>query len=337
MGNDQSKREDKEDAPRGVSQYEVGNERAGLPALTPLPVKDIVSRALPVDPRWYETPDTPTSDVSFTDSDFEREDDNARGKFVQSHPPAQLLPSDDDLPDEPDTSQTVEQLLERFARGPESLQLLVGFLEYPCIQKVTFLAKCLGFESCRFDVPFVHLNRSMTEMTAESRGRHARQSWASHIDEIDEMDIGQLDEAMEKSLATHLKHVLQSKRNTEHWNQAVLVEYDVHAFLLPIETVKRIFQDVATECHVRMQLSHQHRIALTVASADASETENEVRTEKTIQKGELVWRRLQHWSTNVRKEKKFNIWAKGLAEEVKERILKIALEVRPSPLSYTMM
>lgn len=299
MGNDQSKREDAPHAPQPVQT----RERA-LPELTTRP-KELVSLPLPVDPHWYETPDTPTSDLSF--SEF---DDGQGGGSLRSYKPLGDDPfSDDEL------SCAVQQLVSLYVHGPCTVQLLVGYLDGPSIERLRTVAKCVGFETCIVDVPYVRLVRGSQQESPDVRQSRAQTALEVHEVQLGEIGILELDGALEESLSMHLTENVKSRLNGE-WNGATLVEYEIRGFLLPPETIEKIFSSVADACHVTMQVC-DNMIALTP----------EVKPERSIQKGELVWRRLQHWSTNVRKEKKFNIWAKGLADDVKTRILQIALEV----------
>jgi len=310
MGNENSRNIDDKD------QQRIQNR--GLPVVNTRPKKELVSQPLLID-RWDDIPHTPNS-ASFSTSDSDTEEAGPIAKIdIQSYDPSKS-PLDETFTDDPPMSQTLYQLIHFYVDGGQFVELLTGELEGDCMERLSHLSKIVGFDTCDHEPPYVRLVRPRATNNSEMRSSLVQQSVEACWHSFGELGVAELDLELEKALNAHLKALVDAIMSGEGKAGSNQIEFNLSEFLLPKELVVRIFEKVAREFGLTSQVaSAQERIALIIG---------EVPKEKSIQKGELVWRRLQHWSTNVRKEKKFNIYAKGLPDDVKERILQIALEVK---------
>lgn len=300
MGNDPSK-------PQQQPGPSTKHTHRSLPPLDTQKSSNLISR--PVASTLFDNPLTPRSDITSSDT----EDEGGISKPIASFE-TPLLP--EDLVDEK-PSDVRAHLLQLFVHeSSPSVQLLVGFLDYPTIQCLTFLAKCIGFDSMDFQNPPVAcFTRPRMPNEDHLRAEVAYQSLDENEDRLAAPEFSELDAKAEEALLSHLTQLVKSKMI----DKGNVLEFNSQMFLLQRDTVQRIFQKVEKLGPVKLTVQ-PNKMVLEYEDEDA-------KPERAIQKGELVWRRLQHWSTNVRKEKKFNIWAKGLPEEVKDRIVNIAIEV----------
>eukprot|EP00210_Caulerpa_lentillifera_P003253 g3105.t1 len=355
MGNAESKKEDRSDG----NSDRVRVQRRSLPELN---TNRTELYSVPIDSGCFEVPDTPTSDYSTEDMEhFTGEDPTSTSH--ESVPVDDVGRSVSVARQRPSPNvraalqfHLVRQLYHKFIskNSSSTFDLISGYVDVQYYEQIKSIAESVGFQSMEFDSPFCRLYRGgppsppdHTDGSASSANNRFiayERILNTFTDQMNLDVLRTLDIAIEEGLAFYIKvEVKTKKKNGTSSN--VVFQHDLRSFILPADVMEKIFRKVAQELKLVVQNLEDNQIALvqfdligTIKEEKEEEEEEEgkevvepvspeTKPEKVIQPGELVWRRLQHWSTNVRKEKKFNIWAKGLPDFAKEKILEIASEI----------
>lgn len=156
---------------------------------------------------------------------------------------------------------------------------------------------------------------------------------------LSQTELTQLDEDVEKDVLWQLNEAVEQFLASDKLKETIVGT----GFLLTSEVVHGLLKQVAKVRGVPLsgwsfigspkevtpeRVDTDESATKSVAPAEADGNNEEAKlSPRVIPEGELVWRRLQHWCTNVRKEKKFNIWARNLDERIKQKIIDIAMEV----------
>eukprot|EP00210_Caulerpa_lentillifera_P007749 g7395.t1 len=274
--------------------------------------------SVPIDSQYFENSNTPTSSSDEPEECFVNKEKNEKNRLTFQF-------------------NLIRQLYRKFYTEVSSsrFELISGFVDVRFYDKIANIAQSIGFKSCEFDAPICRFQKECSHTSTSHTSIPNEQDFISHLtSQMDLVELKELDLAVEEGLTWYLAVKVKTKKiptppvQEQDDNNAVFSE-NLESFLLPEQVMEKIFEKVAKDLKLIVQRLDNGKLAL-CQLPDPAATDGGLlsdKSEKPIQLGELVWRRLQHWSTNVRKEKKFNIWTKGLPEFVKSKILEIALEI----------
>lgn len=239
-------------------------------------------------------------------------------------------------PAPPQQSLVLNRLLELYTHSKEwtaaadtkSIRINVESLGEDTQNGVRSLAALMGFPSVQLDAGVLVLERP--EGSEEDRAAAAWARLGPRDASLPAFLVG-LDEVVQKYVDSYLSDIVDdfaASGNPKHTVEA--------RFLLPSAQAQELLHKLAKAKKLGASgwslLGPGIEIPLNsstmsgaVDGADAMADSKA--SPRVIPEGELVWRRLQHWCTNVRKEKKFNIWARNLDAGIKQKIIDVALEV----------
>lgn len=128
---------------------------------------------------------------------------------------------------------------------------------------------------------------------------------------------------LDKRVSAYVENELRDQFNSFQISALQGLNIDIRSFIESEDKLKAMVSQLCNENGFNLSMvTEDGKVKVSKVAVEEKKP-----TSKVFMEGELVWRRLQHWSTNVRKEKKFNIWTKGLDDDSKQKIISLALEV----------
>lgn len=192
--------------------------------------------------------------------------------------------------------------------------------------KVEKVAQLIGFRKVEMGEEWMVIGKP--EGSHESRVEEAKEAVRKAGKELVGVLVG-LDKEVEEQVVVCLKRVVEEFADAGNPKQNVEIKFLISPGQAQ-EQLHRLAKQKGLGASGWNLLGHGTEIPLATSSkgVEGGEVAADPKlSPRVIPEGELVWRRLQHWCTNVRKEKKFNIWARNLDTTIKQKIIDVALEV----------